>query len=105
VTHAYAGMKLLTQRAGLQVHDLLLSAALTSPRAERIAMQIATCADDFLGAALRDWVHIDPATEAQDEPTPALRRWARETLQPVTHAPGFGVDAGIATPAQATALT
>lgn len=82
VTHAYAAMKLLTQRAGLVVHDLLLSAAPTSPRAERIAMQIATCADDFLGAVLRDWVQIDPATDARDPPPPALRRWARETLQP-----------------------
>lgn len=83
VTHAYAAMKLLTQRAGLVVHDLLLAAAATSPRAERIAMQIASCADDFLGAVLRDWVQIDPATDATDAPSPALRRWARETLQPV----------------------
>jgi hypothetical protein len=83
VTHAYAAMKLLTQRAGLVVHDLLLSAAPTSPRAERIAMQIATCADDFLGAVLRDWVQIDPATDANDVPTPALRRWARDTLSPM----------------------
>jgi len=82
VTHAYAGMKLLTQRANLVVHDLLLSAAPTSPRAERIAMQLATCADDFLGAVLRDWVHIDPATDANEVPTPSLRRWARDTLQP-----------------------
>ena len=61
VTHAYAAMKLLTQRAGLVVHDLLLGAAQQSPRAERIAMQLATCADDFLGAVLRDWVRIDPS--------------------------------------------
>jgi len=91
VTHAYAAMKLLTQRAGLVVHDLLLAAAATSPRAERIAMQIATCADDFLGAVLRDWVQIDPATDATDPPTAALRRWARETLQPMPVA-GFGDD-------------
>ncbi|RQP25230.1 MinD/ParA family ATP-binding protein [Piscinibacter terrae] len=87
VTHAYAAMKLMTQRAGLIVHDLLLSAAPTSPRAERIAMQLATCADDFLGAVLRDWVHIDPATDAQEPPTPSLRRWARDTLQPHFGAP------------------
>jgi flagellar biosynthesis protein FlhG len=83
VTHAYAAMKLLAQRAGLLVHDLLLAAAATSPRAERIALQMATCADDFLGAVLRDWVQLDPATGANEPPTPALRRWARETLQPV----------------------
>ena len=68
VTHAYAAMKLLTQRAGLVVHDLLLGAAPSSPRAERIAMQIATCADDFLGAVLRDWVQIDPACDAHEAP-------------------------------------
>lgn len=80
VTHAYAAMKLLTQRAGLLVHDLLLSAAPNSPRAERIAMQIATCADDFLGAVLRDWMQVDPASDARSPSTPALRRWVRDTL-------------------------
>ena len=81
VTHAYAAMKLLTQRAGLVVHDLLLGAAPQSPRAERIAMQIATCADDFLGAVLRDWVQIDPACNATDAPTAPLRRLVREQLR------------------------
>ena len=80
VTHAYAAMKLLTQRAGLVVHDLLLGAAQQSPRAERIAMQIATCADDFLGAVLRDWVQLDPACDPGEAPTPALRRLVREML-------------------------
>lgn len=82
VTHAYAAMKLLTQRGGLLVHDLLLSAAPSSPRAERIAMQIATCADDFLGAVLRDWMQIDPASDPRTASMPALRRWVRDTLQP-----------------------
>jgi hypothetical protein len=82
VTHAYAAMKLLTQRAGLTVYDLLLGAAPASPRAERIAMQLATCADDFLGVALRNWLHVDPATNAREPAPPALRSWARETMQP-----------------------
>ena len=81
VTHAYAALKLLTQRAGLMVHDLLLGAAPNSPRAERIAMQIATCADDFLGAVLRDWVQLDPTAAPTDAPTPALRRLVREILR------------------------
>jgi len=81
VTHAYAAMKLLTQRAGLVVHDLLLGAAPQSPRSERIAMQIATCADDFLGAVLRDWVRIDPACDPNELPTPELRRLVREQLR------------------------
>jgi flagellar biosynthesis protein FlhG len=83
VTHAYAAMKLLTQRAGLVVHDLLLGAAPQSPRSERIAMQIATCADDFLGAVLRDWVRIDPACDATELPSPELRRLVREQLRSV----------------------
>ncbi|MEO6031122.1 MAG: flagellar biosynthesis protein [Burkholderiaceae bacterium] len=81
VTHAYAAIKLLTQRAGLVVHDLLLGAAPHSPRSERIAMQLATCADDFLGAVLRDWVQIDPACDATESPTPELRRLVRELLR------------------------
>ena len=81
VTHAYAAMKVLTQRAGLVVHDLLLGAAPQSPRSERIAMQIATCADDFLGAVLHDWVRIDPACDATEAPTPELRRLVREQLR------------------------
>jgi flagellar biosynthesis protein FlhG len=81
VTHAYAAMKLLTQRAGLVVHDLLLGAAAHAPRSERIAMQIATCADDFLGAVLRDWVQIDPACDATEAPTAELRRLVREQLR------------------------
>ena len=80
VTHAYAAMKLLTQRAGLVVHDLLLGAAKQSPRSGRIAAQLATCADDFLGAVLRDWVRIDPASDATKAPTPELRRLVREQL-------------------------
>ena len=69
VTHAYAAMKLLAQRAGLMRHDLLLGAAPNSPRAERIAEQMASCADDFLGAVLRDWAPIDPAGDATEAPT------------------------------------
>ena len=82
VTHAYAAMKQLTQRAGLVVFDLMLCAAAQSPRSERIAMQLATCADDFLGSVLRNWLHVDPATDASEAPTPGLVRWAAEALQP-----------------------
>jgi flagellar biosynthesis protein FlhG len=80
VTHAYAAMKLLTQRAGLVVHDLLLGAAPQSPRAARIAAQLATCADTFLGAAVRDSMQIDPSAAAADQISPALRRWAFDWL-------------------------
>jgi flagellar biosynthesis protein FlhG len=81
VTHAYAAMKLLALRAGLKAHDLLLGAAPDSPRAERIALQLAVCADNFLDAVVRDWVRLDPAEAAGQPPSAGLRRWVRERLQ------------------------
>jgi flagellar biosynthesis protein FlhG len=89
VTHAYAAMKLLTQRGGLVVHDLLLGAASHSPRSERIAMQLATCADDFLGAVLRGWAALDPLDAPSAPPGAALRRLVLEMLRGVD-ADGLG---------------
>lgn len=83
VTHAYAAMKLLVARAGLMVHELLLGAASGSPRAARIAQQISSCADNFIGALLRDWAQVDPASQAGDETAAALRRIVRARLQPL----------------------
>lgn len=80
VTHAYAAMKLLSQRAGLTVFDLVLGAAPNSPRAERIASQLASCADGFFGAVLRDWARVDPASEATEPPSPALCRLVASRL-------------------------
>ena len=80
VTHAYAAMKLLTQRGGQLVHDLLLGAAPHSPRADRIAAQLRECADSFLGAVLRDAIRIDPAVAADEPVTTELSRWAAEWL-------------------------
>jgi flagellar biosynthesis protein FlhG len=80
VMHAYAALKLLALRAGLMAHDLLLTAAPHSPRAERIATQLATCADAYLGAVLHDWVRIDPTDAATDAPDATLRRLVRALL-------------------------
>jgi flagellar biosynthesis protein FlhG len=80
VTHAYAAIKLLALRAALMTHDLLLGAAAASPRAERIAMQLAGCAEAFVGATQCDWASIDPAIAAGAPPSPALRRLARGAL-------------------------
>ena len=80
VTHAYAAMKLLTQRAGLPVFDMVLGAAPSSPRAERIASQMASCADSFFGAVLRDWARIDPAGEATEPTGLALARLVAHRL-------------------------
>ena len=74
VTHAYAAMKLLAQRAGLVVTELLLGAAPHSPRAERIAAKLAGCADNFFAGVLRDWARVDPAGDPGEAPSAALRR-------------------------------
>ena len=73
VTHAYAAMKLLSQRAGLPVFDLLLGAAPQSPRAERIATKLAACTDAYFGGVLRDWARVDPAGDATEAPARDLR--------------------------------
>lgn len=80
VTHAYAAMKLLSQRAGLRAYDLLLSALPDAPRSSFIAESIGRCADSFLGAAVHDCVAVDPAEAATDAPSTALVTLAREQL-------------------------
>jgi flagellar biosynthesis protein FlhG len=67
LTHAYAALKLLSQRLGLMSFDLVLPApgaapALrrSGPTAQQIADRVADCADRFLGAALHDWTTVDP---------------------------------------------
>lgn len=80
VTHAYGALKLLAQRAALQVHDVLLGAQAASPRAARIADQLASCAELYLHATVRQALRIDPAAQA-NHPAPAeLQRWARHWL-------------------------
>jgi NAD(P)-dependent dehydrogenase (short-subunit alcohol dehydrogenase family) len=74
VTHAYASLKMLAQRAGMIVADLLLGAAPSSPRAERIAAKLAACADNFFAGVLRDWARIDPVGDPTEAPGTALRR-------------------------------
>ena len=81
VTHAYAAMKLLVLRARLMVFGLVLGAASTSPRADRIAERIASCADTFLGAVLDGAAVVDPASRPADPLPAALRSLARGALR------------------------
>ena len=81
LTHAYAAMKLLTQRRGLMSFDLLLAAAPQGRLAARIAERLADCAERFLGATLRDWVAVDPASDVREAPCPLLLRLARAQAQ------------------------
>jgi hypothetical protein len=87
VTHAYAAMKVLSQRLGVLAYDLVVAASAASPRVARIAESLGGCADRFLGAALGDWALADPASDP-DEPVPAaLRRLAAGQLgEHVEHA-------------------
>lgn len=80
VTHAYGAMKLLAARNGLMSHDLLLAVDPASPRRERIAEQLGSCADRFLGAVLHDWAAVDPASDVHDLPGADLLRIAHGLL-------------------------
>ena len=80
VTQAYAAMKLLALRNGLMSYDLLLSSDTVSPRRDRIAEQLSSCADRFLGAVLHDSAWIDPASDVHEMPSAELLRVAQALL-------------------------
>lgn len=80
VTHAYAGLKLLAQRGGLMVHDLLLAADRRSPRVPRITSQLARCADEFIGAVLHGGLTLDPVAEDGESPCHDLLDFVRDLL-------------------------
>ncbi len=80
VTHAYGALKLLAKRAALSVHDVLLGALAASPRAARIADQLASCAELYVHATVRQSLRIDPTAEPNEPPPPELRRWAQHWL-------------------------
>ena len=97
VTEAYAGMKWLTQRAGLMVYSLLMACHPQLRVATRIAQQLHSCGDGFLGAVLRDWACLDPRASQHAPLTPELRHLARELL--LAAPPGAAIDAAFdATP-------
>lgn len=80
LTHAYASMKLLTQRLGVMAFDLMVAADGSSPRVPRIAESLAGCADRFLGAAVCEWALADPLAD-DEAPQPQLRRLAASQLR------------------------
>ncbi len=103
LTHAYASMKLLALRCGWMSADLLLAAPAAAPRAPLIAQRLASCADSFLGASLREWVAVDPASDVRDAPSDALRALVAAQLQlpddemqpPLHHAPSATAHAAL----------
>ncbi len=79
VTEAYAGMKWLTQRAGLMVYSVLMSCPPQLRLATRIAQQLSQCADTYLGAVVADAVCWD--TRSARAPLSAeVLQLARELL-------------------------
>lgn len=80
LTHAYASMKLLSQRLGVLAFDLLLATEAEPQRLQRIADRLADCADRFLGAALGGWAVADPFEAELETLHPDLRRLAGAQL-------------------------
>lgn len=95
IKHAYASCKLLVQRCSLMSYDLLLAASKLSPRATDIAASLGSCADGFLGAALRGWALIDPAGDPAEAADEALARLLSAQLElEETAPPHWGAVAG-----------
>lgn len=80
LTEAYAAMKLLSQRSGLMAFDLMVGMSARPRRAQRVAERLASCADDFLAAVLRNWAPVDRDEPLNRPAPPALRRLAADQL-------------------------
>ena len=87
VKHAYAGMKLLVQRAAWLSFDVLMLAPDRSPRVEPICRTLADCADQFVSATLHDWARIDPQSPARQAPGAAVQRLVQAHCEPDHPAP------------------
>jgi flagellar biosynthesis protein FlhG len=101
VTHAYAALKLLSQRLGLMSFDLVLpTQRARGPSTKQIADRVSECADRFLGAAMHDSATIDPDLPFGEASGPDLMRLAAAQLS-VT-APTAPIAAPTWTPARST---
>jgi flagellar biosynthesis protein FlhG len=80
LTDAYTSMKLLAQRSGLMTFDLLTGMTGAPKAAQRVAERLADCADDFLGAVIREAVWLDRRDPITAAATPALARLAASQL-------------------------
>jgi flagellar biosynthesis protein FlhG len=80
LTDAYGSMKLLTQRLGLRVYDLLVGMQDRPRRAAAVGDRLASCADNFLGAVLRSSVAVDRDAPLNTPASDALSRLAAQQL-------------------------
>lgn len=81
LTHAYAAVKVMVQRAQWMAHDLIVCAGPGSKMGAQVASRLASCADSFLGAAQRDWVLINPMEPASQDPSDAFLSMAADQLR------------------------
>lgn len=65
MTHAYAALKVMAQRADWRAHDLLVSATTGSAGIRLVKDRLAQCAALFLGGVRHDVVEIDPRAAAR----------------------------------------
>jgi len=80
LTHAYAAVKIMAQRANWMAHDLLVCAGPGSALAPQVARRLAQCADSFLGAAQRTWQPINPMEPPTKEPSAQFLSLAADLL-------------------------
>ena len=81
LTHAYAAVKIMAQRAQWMAYNLLVCAGPGSTMGAQIASRLEQCADSFLGAAQRDWQQINPMEPASQDPSPAFLDMAADLLR------------------------
>lgn len=80
VKHAYAACKLFARRCTLLTFDLLLVADPAGRRLPAIVGSLAGCADNFLGALLREWAIVDPGVQVTAAPDDSLLELADAQL-------------------------
>lgn len=68
LTDAYAAVKVLSQRGGWMAYDLLMCAQRHSQQADEVIRRLARCSDQFLGAAQRVALRLDPLEPASIDP-------------------------------------
>ena len=81
LTHAYAGVKVMAQRANWMAHDLIVCAGPNSQLAPQVARRLAQCADSFLHAAQHAWLPINPMEPATREPSARFLEMAADLLR------------------------
>lgn len=78
---AYAAVKIMSQRGPWLAYDLLVCAHPHSDQADAVADRLGQCADNFLGAAQRDWLRINPHEPSSHDPSPRFLELAAGLLQ------------------------